>query len=413
MGVYDKNARKPGRKPNIWIRYWVDGEEIRESGKGGRRAAAALLVERKRQVRAGTWTHPRNRKGGASRFDHYARAVIEKRTARGVGANEMPPNKSERGHVEKHLIPVFGKLEMHELTFKRIKAGFEKHINGKGAGRTVRNIHSTLRAILLEALEDELIEHMPPPLTARRDHLPPPVDKDPEWRGDAKFEPEEIATLATCEAIPSARLVMYLTYFLTGSRFSEITSLRVRHYDRQRKPLRALSVHTAKLGRHRGAGQRRRDVPVHPDLQAWLDWWLREEYEILHGSRPGPDDLLFPTLSARRRNRGLQTCSHNEIFKQWQRHDLPAAGLRHRKLHDARRTLLSALKAAGVPDDVRRKITHHSVEDRVLEGYTVWSWGVLCEAIGKLEWNLPAPAPSRIRFLQDAREARKTRGVKG
>jgi len=405
VGVFDKTAGR-GRKPNIWIRYWVKGEEIREPGKGGKRASAEYLAEIKRQLRAGTWTHPRLRKGGASRFDNYARTVITRRVSRSVATAD----KDERGHVENHLIPAFGTLEMRELTFKRIRDGFTA-INDKGlGGATVRNIHSTLRAILIEAAEDELIEHVPPPLSTKRDHLPAVVSVRPDgWRELERFEASEIAKLSACEAIPSARLVMYVTYLLTGSRFSEITEIRVRHYTRERKPMPSLSVHAAKVGRHRGLGRKRREVPVHPELQAWLDWWLDHEYEVLHGRQPGPDDLLFPTVSVRRRNRGLLTCSHNEIFKQWQRHDLPAAGLRHRMLHSARRTLLSALKNAGVPDDLRRRITHYSVEDRVLDAYTVWEWGVLCDALGKVHWGVQAPAPKRIRFLQPARGSRDSR----
>jgi hypothetical protein len=393
--IYDKNA-STGRKPNWWVRYWVEGVEVREPGRGSKRETAAYEVELKRQIKAGTWTHPRTRKGNSARFEQYARTVLTRRIARGVATAA----KDERGHVENHLIPVFGDMEMRDMTFKRIKDGFGHHINEKGlAGRTVRNIHATLRAILVEAAEDELIAFQPPPLSTKRDHLPPPVDKVEGWREDARFEPGEVRALATCEAIPPARLIMYLTYLLTGSRFSEILELRVRHYNRERQPLHGLSVHAAKVGRHRGLGRRRREVPVHPELAAWLDWWLASEWAIMHGRRPGADDLLFPTISVRRRNRGLATCSHNELYKQWQRHDLPAAGLRHRKLHDARRTLLSALKNAGVENDLRRKITHYSAVDRVLDGYTTWEWRVLCEAIQTVRWDVPAPAPQRIRFL--------------
>lgn len=405
MHVYDKN-KNTGRKPNWWVRYWVKKEEIREPGRGSQRATIAYSAELTRQIKSGTWVHPKLRRGTASRFDTYARAVIDRRVARGVATAD----KDERGHVENHLIPVFGKLQMHEMTFKRVKDGFEKHINPDKAGRTVRNIHSTLRAILLEALEDEIVFSIPPPLSVTRDHLPPAIDKVKGWRERSRFDAAEIAALATCADIPSARLIMYLTYFLTGSRFSEILELRLHHYNREKQPLHSLSVHAAKAGRHRGQDRRRREVPVHPDLQKWLDWWIGGEYEILHGRKPGPDDLLFPTISLRRLKRGLQTCSHGEIYKQWQRHDLPKAQLRHRKLHDARRTLLSALRNAGVPNDLRRKITHYSVEDRVLEGYTVLEWPLLCDAISKVKWNLPEPAPQRIRFLSTARERLETSG---
>ena len=393
MGVYNKNATNPGRPPLWYIRYWVKGEEVRERGGDTRKQAGAFLVDTKRRIKIGSWIHPRDRRGDKARFDNYARSVIAKRVARNVATAD----KDERGHVENYLIPVFGHLELRELGFKRIKDGFETQINTKKlAGRTVRNIHSTLRAILLEAVEDELLESPPLPLSARRDHLPPPVDKIEDWREVARFEPEEIAKLAGVDKILSLRRVMYLTYFLTGSRVSEILGLRVHHYNRARKPLHALSIHAAKVGRHRGVGRRRREVPVHPDLQAWLDWWLREEYEFLYGKKPQPDDLLFPTLSKRRINAGKLTCSGNELYKQWMRNDLPAAKLRHRKLHDARRTLLSALKNAGVPDDVRRKITHFSVEDRVLDAYTIHDWKLLCDSMKQVEWNIPGPSVRRL-----------------
>lgn len=406
MSVYDKHKGRPGKKPYWWVRYWVNGVEVREPAHGGRAVAAALDADIKRRLAAGTWTHPRDRKHGRSRFDVYARRAVAQRAARGVSTAA----KDERAHVEHHLIPVFGKLEVRELTFKRIKEAFAQHIIPKGlAGRTVRNIHSTLKSILLEAVEDELIESPPLPLSVKRGHLPPAIDKDEDWRESALFMPEEVVRLATCEKVPANRLIMYLTWFLTGSRFSEIIELKVRHYNRQKQPLRALSVHAAKVARHKGRGHRRREVPVHPDLARWLDWWLAGEYELLFGNKPGPDDLLFPTLSKRRRNAGKQTCSHGEMWKRWAA-DLKAAGLRHRRLHDARRTLLSALKNAGVDNDVRRKITHHSVEDRVLDAYTTIEWSVYCEAIGRLQWSLPEPAPSRIRFLSDAREARENQG---
>jgi integrase len=404
MKSYDRNKAKPGAKKNLWIRYWVKGKEVYEPGRGGEKSTNAWMAELRRQIAAGTWVHPKLRKTREAKFADYALVAIEKRIARGVGKNELPPGKTERGHVTNHLAPAFGKYLVRELTFKLILTGFQglaeddaetraSRLNHKGlGGKTVTAIHSTLRAILKEALEDELIEVLPPPLLLGRDHLPPLVDTRPEgWRDEAVFEAEEIRTLASCAEVPSARLIMYLVYFLTGSRFIEIVPLKVRDYIRARKPLAMLVVRAAKHKRQRGAERRRREVPVHPDLKAWLDWWLDSEYEVLFGNKPGPDDLLFPTVSVRRRNRGLQTVSHNELFKHWQRNDLPAAGLRHRRLHDARRTLLSALRNAGIDSELRRKITHWSVEDRVMDAYTTVEWKVLCEAMRSVEWNLPKP----------------------
>jgi integrase len=395
MNKYDRNKGKPGRKKNLWIRYWVAGEEVYEPSPSptNDKLTDAHMAELTRQIKAGTWVHPRQRKAHEIMFADYAPQAIEKRIARGVGRNESPPGKSERGHVHNHLVPTFGKYLVREMTFKVIRDGFRDDINRKGlGGKTVTSIHSTLRSIMIEAVEDELIDSPPLPLSVKRDHLPPLEDTRPDgWRDEAIFEIEEVRKLASTDSIATARTIMYLTYFLTGSRFREIVPIKVKDYVRAKKPLHCLVVRSAKHKRQRGADRRRREVPVHPDLKAWLDWWLAEEYEVLFGRKPQSDDLLFPTVSVRRRNKGLETVSHNELYKQWQRNDLPAAGLRHRRLHDARRTLLSALKNAGADPEVRRKITHWSVEDRVLDAYTTMEWRVLCEAMSAIDWSLPRP----------------------
>jgi integrase len=218
------------------------------------------------------------------------------------------------------------------------------------------------------------------------------VDKVPDWRDSARFDRAEIATLIACESVPSLRRIMYATYFLTGSRFSELLPLRVRDYAAL-EPWRGLTIAASKVGRH--AGRRMRHLPVFPELRAWLDWWLTDEYAFLYGHEPRPDDLLFPTISVRRRGRGEAMCSHNEIYKQWQRHDLPDAGLPHRRLHDARRTFVSVLRSEGVPDKTIRAVTHASTGDRILDAYTTWEWAALCGELERVTWALPGPPAVR------------------
>lgn len=387
MSVYDRN-RTPGRKPNWWVKYVVNGEVVREPGKESKKLSAAWEAELKRQIKAGTWVHPRQRRGNRMLFEVYAPEVIERRTARGVGRNELPPNKSERGHVANHLVPMFRGKRLDELKFLVIKDAFAALADKEHAGRTIRNIHSTLRAVLIEAVEDGLIEVVPAPLTAVRGHLPPPADKDEDWRDTAHFEPHEIRRLVGCADIASMRRVLYATYFLVGARAMELLRVRVSDYT-PLQPWACLTLPASKVGR--GKGRRRRHAPVFPELRAWLDWWLTEEYEVLYGRKPQPADLLFPTISVRRARRGEIASSHNEVYKQWQRNDLPAAGLRHRRLHDSRRTYISTLRSAGVPDQVIRAVTHASTGDRVLDAYTTWQWSALCGELSRVKWDLPKP----------------------
>lgn len=393
MNAYNRGT---AAKPNWWLRYYVNGEEIREPGRGSRKETLAWGAELNRQLKAGAWVHPRQRQGGAATFATYARSVLAKRVARGV----KTAAKDERGHIENHLIPMFGADAVQDLTFKRIKDAFAALASGPHAGRTVRNIHSTLRAILIEAAEDGLIATAPTPLSAKRDHLPPPVDKDPDWRDSARFDRTEVAQLVGCDAVLSLRRVMYATYFLTGARFAELLPLRVSDYN-ARDPWPGLTIPASKVGRH--VGRRMRHAPVFPELRTWLDWWLADEYAVLYGCAPRPDDLLFPTFSVRRRNKGAAMCSHNEIYKQWARNDLPAAGLHHRRLHDARRTFVSVLRSAGVPDKTIRAVTHASTGDRILDAYTSWEWSGLCQELGRVTWGLPAP-PARTPVVPTSAE---------
>jgi integrase len=376
------------RRPNYWVRYSVDASEQRE-GTGARDlpGAQAFVQTLERMFRLGQWEPPASRsKKERTAFRDYALVVISRRMARGVKGAA----KDETGHVLNHLAPAFDGLAMEDLTFRVIRDAFEQ-IKGKGlAGATVINIHSTLRAILFEAAEDEIFPFPPPPLTVARGHLPPPIEVRPDrWREKEVSSRDEIAKLLSCDAIDTQYRVMYATYFLTGSRFNEVTTLRVRDLDLSREPLPSLTIRALKTARDKGPMYR--VVPVHPDLLTWLTWWLQEEYEVLHGARPGPDDLLFPTLSQRRRNARLRNCSHGEIYKRWSRHHLPAAGLTHRRLHSSRLTFISLVRSSSSSRDIVRSFTHRASQDRVLDAYTVFEWQALCAELARVTWSLPAP----------------------
>lgn len=392
------------RKPNYWVAYSVPKlGEIREP-TGARTKADYLEFVRglARRFQLGTWTNPKGRKAssGAGTFASYAPQVIARRSARGVAT----AHKDESGHVQLHLIPLFGEMQLREITFIVVRDAF-KTLADKGlAGRTMRNIHSTLRQVLIEALEDGLIEHVPQSLTVARGHLPPKVDKDPTWRETAVFDRDEIGTLLRCEKIPPQFRVMYATYFLAATRASELLPIKLSDYDRTRKPLPAITVLAKKGGRARGKVYR--VVPVHPDLKLWLDWWIDEGYEITHGERLKPSDALFPTMSARRRRQGLEAMSYSELYTQWWRNHLPDAELRHRRLHDSRRTFMSIARGSGAPRDVARAITHTTTGDRILDDYTTLEWGALCAAISQIAWRLPAPpmsAPAKVVDIERAR----------
>jgi len=392
--IFAENRSGRSDRANYHARYRYQGVMYREP------TGARTLVEfagarqhLEQMFRDGTWRPWKERKLDARNiFEHFAWHVFCRRSAMGVGARTG--NMNERGIIKNHLVPEFGKVRLHELSFARIEAGFER-IAAKPSvgGATVRNIHMVFQSIMRRALKEGRISILPPRLSVIDGELPPIIERRPEgWRDEAVFELEEIAKLLADTTIDPMYRVMYAVYFLTGSRFSEVTQLRVRDYLRAKRPLRQLTIRAVKTGRSKGV--RYRVPPVHPILAAWLDWWLDEGYEMTHLRKPEPGDWMFPTLSApgrRGRARDRETVSHGELYNKWRRHHLPGCGLRHRRLHDARRTLLSAIRSCGADQEVARAITHSVIADKVLDAYTTFEWKALCAAIMALEWALPMP----------------------
>lgn len=378
-------------RPNYYARYRYRGKEHREpTGAHTLKEFAAARRRIEDLIRSGRWLPWSERKQGtgADVFATFAERVIAKRIAMGV----KTAKKDEAGIVRNHLIPEFGSERLSDVAtnFERRVAGFAR-ISAKGiGGATVRNIHLVFRTIMRFAVKQGFIIAEPPPLLVRDGELPAAIETRPEgWRETALFTVGEIAQLLAAEHIEPQYRVMYCVYFLTGSRFSEVTSIRVVDYMRNRKPLGQLTIRSGKIGRARGV--RYRTPPVHPSLAAWLDWWLAEGFEFTHMRVPQHDDLMFPTLSIVRQNRGEVACSHGEVYKRWQRHHLPGCGLRHRRLHDARRTLLSLVRSSEAPADVARAITHTVIADKVLDAYTTFEWQALCKAVMSVDWHLPGP----------------------
>ncbi len=382
--------RGTARRPNYYARYRYRGVEHREpTGARTLTEFGAAKAQLEALIKSGKWKPWKERKqhSAADSFAAFAQFVLTKRIAMGV----VTARKDEAGHINNHLIPEFGPERLHDLDFRRIADGFAR-IAAKPTigGATVRNIYITFRAVLRFAAKEGRIVGEPPSLTIRDGELPPVIERRPEgWRDDAVFEIDEIAKLLAAEAIEPQYRVMYAVYFLTGSRFSEVTSIRVRDYLRSKKPLGQLSIRAGKTGRTKGI--RYRTPPVHPALAVWLDWWVDEGFALTHLRKPLPGDIMFPTLSTRRRKRGLEHCSHGEVYKRWARHHLPACSLRHRRLHDARRTLLSLIRSSEAPQDVARAITHTVIADKVLDAYTTFEWRAMCAAVEAVHWTLPRP----------------------
>lgn len=106
------------------------------------------------------------------------------------------------------------------------------------------------------------------------------------------------------------------------------------------------------------------------------------------GREPQPEDLVVPT--PRPTNRGPRVPwgsmrSNGYIWKRLKK-DLLLLGMRHRRAHDLRRTMISMSRGDGAMKDILRRATHKPSKE-VIEGYTTFEWSALCREVSKLQFN--------------------------
>jgi integrase len=367
-----------------WISYAdPDGATRREStGQTDARAAERIYRQRKRDVAAGTWVDPRTTGGAAHpTVADYAERWVERQNDRGL-RNARCEEQKLRGHV----LPLVGGRRLEDLRPKDVVRFVDelrrrKREDGKGtlAPRTVRQCYDVLRRLCRDAVIEEVIAATPcvlPPGT-----LPAKRDRDPSWRATAVFSRSEVEALLSDERVPWDRRTFYALELLLGVRHGEAAGRRWRDYDSAAEPLGRIWVATQYDDQPLKAGTPR-EVPVHPTLAAILAEWRLGGFPLFFGRPPRPDDFIVPETDRVQHERlGLHRLQGSSLRRLG--YDLAALGLRPRRQHDARRTLISLGRADGCAPDVLRACTHGSSRE-VFDDYTTWPWDVKCREVAKL-----------------------------
>ncbi len=154
-------------------------------------------------------------------------------------------------------------------------------------------------------------------------------------------------------------------------REGEVCGRRWRDLDKGTRPLWCLTVDSQYDGAPLKT-DRPRVVPVHPALIEMLDMWWSDGYQLLFKHRPTGDDFIIPS-------RGGEPHTKSSAYKMWRRL-LLVAGVTNRSLHSTRHTFISLCRRGGARKDVLERITHNAVGD-IVDGYTLWDWKPLCEAV--------------------------------
>jgi hypothetical protein len=76
--------------------------------------------------------------------------------------------------------------------------------------------------------------------------------------------------------------------------------------------------------------------------------------------------------------------SKTYVFKRL-RDDLALLGLRHRRGHDLRRTMISLARTDGARKDILELCTHAPRKGGAIDLYTTFPWEALCEEVAKLK----------------------------
>ncbi len=291
-----------------------------------------------------------------------------------------------------HVLPLLGSLPLDQIRPRHLVELFEqlrekavarKYADGtahKLSARSLYNVYGTVQSLFRDARIEDLLLDSPCILTKYQ--LGEKVDANPEWRASAIYTRAELLLLLTDARVPEDRRVLYGLEGVGGLRHGEAAGLRFRHL-LPGEPLGMLVV-ARSYDRSQTKTATTRYMPIHGSLARLLDPWKAEGWERMMGRAPTGDDLVVPLEPTSRRGAVMRKKENS-----WRRikNDLAALGLRHRRGHDLRRTMISLSRSDGADRDILRRCTHKPPRE-VLEGYTTYEWDVLCREVSKLQINL-------------------------
>ena len=167
---------------------------------------------------------------------------------------------------------------------------------------------------------------------------------------------------------------------IAGLRHGEAAGLRWTDYDSTLKPLGRLSVWNS-YATGRTKTKRARYMPVHPTLGAMLAEWRLNGWVAMMGRVPKPEDLIVPMPWRGPRVELGKTRLKNGLGSKRLCTDLVTLGLRHRRGHDLRRTMISLTRTDGARKDLLELCTHTPRKLSTIDVYTEFPWESLCAEV--------------------------------
>jgi integrase len=259
---------------------------------------------------------------------------------------------------EKHVLPVFGRMPLTEITRPKIKAWgptlLEKGLDFDTAINTIL----TLSAVLSAAVEDGLIAQNPALRSGKLLKRPPTLEEQEL----AIFTPDEERDFL--ETVHRERPLFYpmaLTFFRTGMRAGEVMALHRTDLD-----FRNHVIHVRRNWSHWRLGTPKNGKARKVDMSAGLaqtlkEWIALQDLEAAAAGKPTPE-ILFPG------NVGGTRRVPSYMVENWLRYKLwfplvERAGIRRLDLHATRHTFASRLIANNENlKYISEHLGHHSIK---------------------------------------------------
>lgn len=327
-----------------------------------RKYAYGLKLEVEAQIRRGTFDYaasfPNSRhatvKSSKPTIGRLLRAH-EAMTAKAVELGNFSPSTQEgyRKVITGHLLPKFDAVPVDELSAQALR----EWITGLGCtAKTVRNILTPLRAVLDDAVIDEVIKLNPLDRVAL-DRLLAKVAKRSTYVVDP-FNAKEIAAILEHATEPQERNLFRFAFW-SGLRTSELIALEWAHIDFVNELVRVRQAVVRRQVKDRtktDAGMR--DVMLLP--QALVALQAQKAHTFINGARVFHDARY-----------GRAWGTDSDIKKRWMR-TLKRAGVRYRNAYQTRHTYASMLLSRGEnPLWVAKQMGHVDTE-MITRNYGKW-----------------------------------------
>ncbi len=283
--------------------------------------------------------------------------------------------KKERRALELHVQPTLGQRHLNDLTPGDLLDLWWTLYNGGLSAKTIRNIHGSLSSVYSLAVLEQLVD-INPCMQIPRGEMPR-TGHNP-WK---KYEPEEVVALLTDERIRVDRRVLYALFFYFADREGEGCGFTFADYNRTLEPLGSMTIDKQYQGDplkgSRDDYEATRRFPVHPDAAALLARWKLAGFASINGRPPRDNDPIVPNPAT------MKARSPNAVYKALIE-DEKRIGIEHKRgraTHGFRKAWISMVHAAGADREVVRVLTHTGRPRDVLDLYTQWPWGKLCETV--------------------------------